>query len=333
MVGELRKEIEKGIKMIDEAKINPNLDKLHDYFNSILKKYFDESGKPIPKYFEDVKCYNCGSGEISNSFVVNRFRHVRCKKCTMVYANPRFKEKIAHNLYSEDDYAGFYKIKLIPSIHYRRNVLAVNKYNQIKKYFSKPGKVLDIGSGLGEVLSVFQENKWICTGIEFNKFAADHSREKFGLNIVNKSIYDFDSSEKYDVIMLWGVLEHLYDPLKILKKVYSLLKNDGLLVLEVPSADSVLVRYYEKSLKPVDRIIEGDRHIMLFSIQSFIEMPEKAGFFPVEILSNGLDISTLNRLELSNKLNLAQVNEFQALLDSSLQGDLLRGFFKKRVTK
>ena len=330
-VNETRNKL-KGTKMIDAAKINPNLDKLHKYFESILEKYFD-AGKPIPKYFEDVKCYNCGSREISNSFVVNRFRYVRCKKCNMVYVNPRFKEKIAHNLYSEDDYTEFYKIKLIPSINYRKNVLAVNKYNQIKKYFSKPGKVLDIGSGLGEVLGIFQENKWKCMGVEFNKFAANYSRKKFGLAIVNKSIYDFDSSEEYDVIMFWGVLEHLYNPLKILKKVCNLLKNDGLLVLEVPSADSVLVRYYEKSLKPVDRIIEGDRHIMLFSVQSFIEMPRKAGFSAVEILSNGLDISTLNRLELNNKLDITQVNELQVLLDSSLQGDLLRGFFKRSVTK
>ena len=318
--------------MIDESKINPNLDKLHQHFDSVLEKYF-EGTKPIPKYFEDVNCYNCGSTEIISSFIVNRFRHVRCKNCDMVYVSPRLKSSIVDSLYNEKPYTEFYKIKLIPSIDYRRNVLAVNKYNQIAKYFNKPGKVLDIGSGLGEVLSVFQENNWDCTGVEFNEFAANYSRKAFGLNIINRSIYDFDLSEKYDVIMLWGVLEHLYEPLQILKKVYSLLKDDGILLLEVPSAASVLVRYYEKSLRPVDRIIEGDRHIMLFSIQSFIEMPGKAGFYPVEIKSNGLDISTLNRLELNSKLNLTQVNELQELLDRSLQGDLLRGFFRRRVAE
>jgi len=318
--------------VIDESKINPNLDKLHQHFDSVLEKYF-EGTKPIPKYFEDVSCYNCGSTEIISSFIVNRFRHVRCKNCDMVYVSPRLKSSIVDSLYNEKPYTEFYKIKLIPSIDYRRNVLAVNKYNQIAKYFNKPGKVLDIGSGLGEVLSVFQENNWDCTGVEFNEFAVNYSRKAFGLNIIDRSIYDFDLSEKYDVIMLWGVLEHLYEPLQILKKVYSLLKDDGILLLEVPSAASVLVRYYEKSLRPVDRIIEGDRHIMLFSIQSFIEMPGKAGFYPVEIKSNGLDISTLNRLELNSKLNLTQVNELQELLDRSLQGDLLRGFFRRRVAE
>lgn len=315
--------------MIDESKVNPNLDKLYEYFNRVLEKYF-EGDKPISKYFEEVKCYNCSSKEISSSFIVSRFRHLRCKNCGMVYVNPRLKEAITHDLYNEKPYTEFYKIKLIPSVDYRRNVLGVNKYNQITKYFRRPGKVLDIGCGLGELLSIFQENNWGCTGIEFNEFAANYARKSFHLNIINKSIYEFASSDKYDVIMLWGVLEHFYDPVKILNKIYELLKNDGILLLEVPSGDSVLVRYYEKTSKSVDRIIEGDRHIMLFSIRSFMEMTERAGFYPVAIKSNGLDISTLNRLELDNKLNLSQANELQALLDRSLQGDLLRGFFKRR---
>jgi 2-polyprenyl-3-methyl-5-hydroxy-6-metoxy-1,4-benzoquinol methylase len=318
--------------MIDESRINPNLDKLYQHFDNALEKYF-KGTKPVPEYFEEVNCYNCGSKEVSNSFTVNRFRHLRCKNCNMVYVSPRLKNSIVDLLYNEKPYTEFYKIKLIPSIDYRRNVLAVNKYSQIARYFSKPGKVLDIGSGLGEVLSVFQEKKWDCLGIEFNGFAADYSRKTFGLNIINKNIHDFGLSEKYDVIMLWGVLEHLYEPLKILNKVHELLKEDGILLLEVPSADSVLVRYYERTLKRVDRIIEGDRHIMLFSLQSLIEMTGKTGFTPVEILSNGLDISTLNRLELNNKIPLTQVNELQGLLDSSLQGDLLRGFFRRTAAK
>ena len=45
------------------------------------------------------------------------------------------------------------------------------------------------------------------------------------------------------------------------------------------------------------------------------------------------DISTFNRLELHNKLSLIQVNELQELLGSSMQGDLLRGFFRRASAK
>ena len=316
--------------MIDDSKINPNIGELHEHFRKLLDKYFDGDG-PIADCFEDVKCYNCGSEGISSSFVIDRFRHVRCRKCGMVYTNPRLREEITHDLYNDRAYDESYKIKLIPAIDYRKNVLAVNKYKQISAHFDKPGTVLDIGCGLGELLSVFQDEKWECTGIEFNEFAVKYARASFNLNIVSKSIYEFDGADKYDLIMLWGVLEHFYDPAKILKKVSGLLKDDGLLVLEVPSGDSVLVRYFEQNPQSVDRIIEGDRHIMLFSVRGFIEMAGKAGFYPVSIKSNGLDISTLNRAILHNTLDLPRINELQGLLDSSLQGDLLRGFFKRRT--
>ncbi len=314
--------------MIDESKINPNLGKLAEHFNGILDEYFEE-GKPVSDYFEEVNCYNCHSNDISSSFTVNRFRHVRCKKCGMVYVSPRLKESITHDLYNKDLYNESYIIKLIPSIDYRKNVLGFSKFNQISKYVKKPGKILDIGCGLGELLSVFQDKGWNCTGIEFNEFSANYAKDNFDLDIVNKSIYDFQGTNQYDVIMLWGVLEHFFNPTKVLKKINSLLKDEGVLVIEVPSADSVLVRYCENTSRPVDRIIEGDRHIMLFSLEGLKNITRRTGFYPDKIYSNGLDISTLNRLELNNILELPQINELQKLLDISMQGDLLRGFFKK----
>jgi SAM-dependent methyltransferase len=247
----------------------------------------------------------------------------------MVYVNPRLREEITHDLYQEEPYTEFYRIKLIPSIDYRRNVLGERKYQQIATHFDRPGKVLDIGCGLGEVLSVFKDHGWDATGIEFNPFAAAYARTQFGLHIINKSIYDFNAADRYDLIMLWGVLEHFYDPNMVLRKIHSLLADNGRLLIEVPSADSLLVRYYERTQRAVDRIIEGDRHIMLFSLRSLSEMLARAGFSAQNIRSNGLDVSTLNRLEMNGILDLGPVNALQGLLDASLQGDLLRGIFAK----
>ena len=271
------------------------------------------------------------SKEYSSEFIANSFRHIRCSTCGMILVSPRLKESIAHDLYEESDYTEYFKIKLIPSVEYRRNVLAKNKFKQISEYFDKPGKVLDIGCGLGEVLSVFQDGGWNCTGIDFNSFAAEYAAKNFNLNIINKSIFDIDESSEssYDLIMLWGVLEHFYDPKKILKKVNKLLSPDGLLLLEVPSADSLLVRLIEATARPVDRIIEGDRHIMLFSVRSFEQITKACGFTPEKIVTNGLDIATINRLYIGDSLKQKDVTDLQSILDESFQGDLLRGFFRK----
>ena len=318
--------------MIVFDKVNPNLEKMSNYFVEKTKVFFNADGSFNMSYFEDTKCYYCGSGEFVNEFSDKyNFRYVRCDACGMAYANPRLKKDIAHDLYSEDDYAQSYKIKLIPSIGYRRDVLGVNKYKQVINLLGKEkGKVLDIGCGLGELLSVFKENNWETLGIEFNPFASGFAKEKFGLNVVNQSIYDFNEKDKFDVIMMWGVMEHFYSPLTILDKCRSLLSENSLLVIEVPSADSFLVRYAEATGKKVDRIIEGDRHLMLFSVRSFTGMLEKCGFARKKLLSNGLDIATLNRLFFSKGLSDDAVNLIQNALDESLQGDLLRGFFIKK---
>jgi len=307
--------------MVDEIKTNPNLFELNKYFDNINSRYF-EAGIPNLKYFENVNCYNCGSSEISNEFTFKNFRHVHCKKCGMIYVNPRLKEAIVHGRNNETIYDKFYDIKIIPSIGYRRNVLGLNKYKQVALHFSEPQRVLDIGCGVGEVLSVFKEHKWDCLGIEFNEHASKYAREEFGLEIINKSVYDFKDNMKFEVILMFGILEHLHAPAKILRKIHKLLTKDGILVIEVPSADSLLVRSVENGcLTKVDRIIEGDRHLMLFSVRGFKSMVESAGFKTSQLISNGLDISTINRNFLLNKIGQTEIDYLQELIDKNLEGD------------
>ena len=197
--------------MIDEKKINQNIDKLHTYFDGVLDKYF-ENGKPIPEYFEEAVCYNCGSSVVSNSFTVNRFAHARCKNCQMVYVNPRFRESIVENLYNEDDYTEFYKIKLIPSIDYRKTVLAEKKYQQINKYFDRPGKVLDIGSGhipfplathLADV--TLENHKYGRAGVPFKHV---QGKPVFECNVEDTPFED----KQFDFAYCSHVLEHAKNP-------------------------------------------------------------------------------------------------------------------------
>lgn len=315
--------------LINTENLNPNLDKIHQFYDEALSRYFNPDGSPREEFFENVSCYNCGSTEKASEFTISRFRHVRCANCGLVYVSPRLKESILHDSYNEEDYNVSYKLKLIPAVDYRREVMGKRKYRQISEYFEKPGAILDIGCGLGELLSVFDENGWTCLGVEFNQFAASFAREKFKLDIVQKSIFDFTASDrKFDCIMLWGVLEHFTRPLNVLEKAYELLNDGGLLVLEVPSGDSVLVRYHEAFGGYIDRIIEGDRHIMLFSSRSLQQMTERCGFRLVHIQSNGLDIDTLLRLN-GQSCDPQIVSQIQHAIDAAMCGDLIRGFWRK----
>jgi 2-polyprenyl-3-methyl-5-hydroxy-6-metoxy-1,4-benzoquinol methylase len=311
----------------DTSRLNPNLDAIHRRFEESLNRYFDARGCPTPEYFEEVACYNCGSRAVGREFVIARFRHVRCDACGMVYVSPRLREALGHDSYTEDYYTETYRLKLIPALPYRTTVINPRKYAQLMEYFFAPGSILDVGCGLGDFLHECKSRGWKTLGIELNPFAADYARREFGLDVAATSVSAFDEKvERFDCVTLWGVLEHVVRPVALLEKARDLLRPGGLLVLEVPSGDSFLVRYYERYGGHVDRIIEGDRHIMLFSVQALREMTARAGFREIRLQSNGLDFDTLNRLE---SLGLAPelTARWQGVLDNALSGDLLRGFF------
>lgn len=312
----------------DSARLNPNLDVIHREFERYLSRYFDDAGQPRPEYFEPAACYNCGSAEIRGAFVIARFRHVRCAGCGMVYVSPRLRADLGHDAYAEDYYTETYRLKLIPALPYRASVINPRKHTQLMQHAPRVGSILDVGCGLGDFLHECRRHGWKTTGIEMNPFAADYGRREFGLDVIATSIFDVEpGGARYDCVSLWGVLEHFTKPLDVLKTLRRLLAPDGVLVVEVPSGDSFLVRYYEAYGGYVDRIIEGDRHLMLFSVRALREMLERAGFRELHLQSNGLDLDTLNRLG-SLGLDGVTTAKWQRVLDDAFAGDLLRGFFR-----
>lgn len=105
---------------------------------------------------------------------------------------------------------------------------------------SKTKRLLDFGSGKGQFLVAAKELGWTGFGIETAKERADFAREKYKVE-VRQEFYSEGKVAvgKYDLITLNHVLEHLPEPLRLLKELLvSNLSKDGLTYIEVPRADS-----------------------------------------------------------------------------------------------
>ncbi len=105
---------------------------------------------------------------------------------------------------------------------------------------AKSKRLLDFGSGKGLFLAVAKESGWQGLGIETAKDRADFAREKYGVK-VRQEFYSGGKVEdnNFNLITLNHVLEHLPDPLGLLKELLdSNLSKDGLVYIEVPRADS-----------------------------------------------------------------------------------------------
>lgn len=105
---------------------------------------------------------------------------------------------------------------------------------------SKTKRLLDFGSGKGQFLTIAKESGWTGIGIETAKERADFAREKYGVEVRQEFYSEGKVGEgNFDMITLNHVLEHLPDPLGLLKILLdSNLSKEGLIYIEVPRADS-----------------------------------------------------------------------------------------------
>ncbi|WP_405411604.1 class I SAM-dependent methyltransferase [Maribacter sp. Asnod1-A12] len=132
------------------------------------------------------------------------------------------------------------------------------KVQLINHYTNQEKKLLDIGCGTGEFLIHAKNKNWKTVGVELN----DQARQKAS----NKKIDTFKSldnlnNQKFNVITLWHVLEHLPNLEDQILKIKSLLEKNGTLIIAVPNYKSYDAKYYKQYWAAYDT----PRHLWHFS--------------------------------------------------------------------
>jgi 2-polyprenyl-3-methyl-5-hydroxy-6-metoxy-1,4-benzoquinol methylase len=110
----------------------------------------------------------------------------------------------------------------------------------LKEFVGKTGirgNVLEVPTGTGLFIANFLSRKpdWQGTGVDLADSSLDFTRQTLSsyyisasqINLIKENIYKFNTNKKFDRIMCGEFLEHLEDPLGVLKKMYSLLNDDG----------------------------------------------------------------------------------------------------------
>jgi len=112
--------------------------------------------------------------------------------------------------------------------------------------YRKTNRLLEIGCGDAALLNQARADGWRVTGIDISRKAVELARERYGLDIINGQLDEetvaWLGERSFDIILMWGVIEHLAEPLRVLRLSRALLRAGGALVLYTPNADSLFHR-------------------------------------------------------------------------------------------
>lgn len=146
------------------------------------------------------------------------------------------------------------------------------------------GLLLDVGCGNGAFLRLAREMGWQVAGLDFDPEAVQQARNA-GFDVTLGSIETLDGIvDRYDVITLSHVIEHVANPHAMLTRAWRLLKPGGMLWLETPNLDSLGHQLYGRHW----RGLEPPRHLVLANADSLRMSLSRAGFVGIRQRWNAL---------------------------------------------
>jgi len=208
----------------------------------------------------------------------------------------------------------------------------VRRFESYKELINN-SKILDFGCGKGGFIQLTQEVSKRSVGVELNKVNREYIND-IGIQCVNH--LSELNNEKFDLITLNHVFEHLNDPVNILIELKKYLKSDGIIIIEVPHARDLLLETF--NLESFKDFIFWSEHLILHtreSLKSFgrssgLQVKKIEGFqrYPVSNHFNWLLNGQPSGHDIYKHLNNKVFSEqYESLLDSIDQTDTLIGYF------
>ncbi|MBU3056542.1 class I SAM-dependent methyltransferase [Pseudomonas indica] len=206
------------------------------------KEYLNSIGMPIDYCATEINCELCGGASyvpLRETARINETSRallpvVICKSCGFIYQLPRFSADFYKEYYLKK-YRNIISGTNVPSAGFLDDQIERGRYlyESLTSYFSKTGNLLDVGSSAGGLMVPFKENGWHVLGVDPDESYVKHGQEIYNIEIYCLSAEEMKLKEKnYDLIIINGSLEHVFDPNAVLSLCSKSAKSGSLLLLE-----------------------------------------------------------------------------------------------------
>ncbi len=245
-------------------------------------------------------CELCGGESAFVKYDFGLHKIYRCDGCTFMwlypkpsseelgevygfdyYHNEKFFENKNETIYGYYDYISERYIKQQNYDH-----LVENLRELVYGFEPAKSKFLDAGCGLGYLLDVAFDKDFDVEGIEYNPAAAERIGRKYTFPIFCGDLLSYEGGP-FDAAAMLDVIEHLPQPFESIRKLASLMKPDGVLMLSTMDSDSLVSRLMGKRLEDFRRTRE---HLYFFTRSTLTTVLERAGFEIIRIDSYGIPI-------------------------------------------
>lgn len=242
------------------------------------------------------RCTICRVADGERMYAHPHLDVLRCKRCGLVYVDPHLslaEERLIGNKASRNGTV------FIAEVYEAKHDFWLSYFNakldRIER-FHPPGRILDIGCGVGYFLEADSRRGWDTYGIEISKPMVEYAQTKLSLNVLNSTLEEANfPADYFDVVTMQSVIEHLLDPYQTLSVIGTVLKPEGLLMIKTPNQDSLVSALcklvYSITLGRYLLPIYSPDHLYRFSAETLSRLLETTGFHKVEVeLEDDLEI-------------------------------------------
>jgi 2-polyprenyl-3-methyl-5-hydroxy-6-metoxy-1,4-benzoquinol methylase len=229
---------------------------------------------------ERVVCALCGADEARPRHHKFDLTVVQCARCRLVYTNPRLPKAHLWTRYSEqyfwDEYMRGLEIGRDGYVDLDR--FAVHHgplLHLFQIYHPPPGRLLEVGAAAGLFMKSAERAGWSVTGLEPLPAPAAYARDRLGLDVLEQTVEDapFEPAS-FDAVACFETIEHVLDPLGLLRAIHRLLRPRGLLVLTTPNWEA----FSRHALGRQWAVISPAEHIYYFTEGTLTPLLKQAGF-------------------------------------------------------
>lgn len=250
------------------------------------------SSAPSAEQPRVAACPLCGHEHLVYQFTHGATPMVRCDGCGLLMRNPQPSDAQLAAIYTDAYFLGTAPAGEAAGLGFEKEVNALKRataagyLDRVEAYRgwtpeTRKGKtLLEIGSGLGNLLLEARQRGYQVTGVEFAASSVARANARLGQDVVVQGTVESARLQDgtFDVCVFADVIEHTRDPLAVVTRAWELLAPGGTLFVAIPSLDSWSARLMRQSWMEFKT-----EHLFYFDSRTLESLLVRAGFDRVRI--------------------------------------------------